>query len=71
MAERLDRRCKYCNTPITMRQMPNGDWLPFQGNKRHYCLGRKAGLSWRAKVRAACAIALLFIVVLWIIAHLI
>lgn len=31
------RNCKYCGRRINMRQMPHGQWVPFEGSEAHKC----------------------------------
>ena len=37
MASSYTRRCRYCDRLIHMRQMPYGQWVPFEGNEPHDC----------------------------------
>lgn len=44
MAESYRKTCRYCGRTITMRKMPYGQWVPFDGyNARHDC--KKASYS--------------------------
>ena len=31
------RACKYCGRRINLRQMPHGQWVPFEGDQQHVC----------------------------------
>lgn len=31
------RSCKFCGRRINLRQMPHGQWVPFEGNQQHVC----------------------------------
>jgi hypothetical protein len=31
------RACKYCGRRINLRQMPHGQWVPFEGDRQHVC----------------------------------
>lgn len=37
MASSYSRRCRSCNRWINMRQMPHGQWVPFENNEPHKC----------------------------------
>jgi hypothetical protein len=40
MRQNYDRRCNYCDRIITMRKMPDGGWLPFEGGSQHSCTAK-------------------------------
>lgn len=65
MARQYDRRCTYCNLPITMRQMPDG-WLPFEGNKRHNCKAKKGKWKRSASLSAIFAVGIVIVILLLI-----
>src|SRR5262249_12104318 len=37
MASSYSRRCRYCSRWISMRQMPAGQWVAFEGDSVHDC----------------------------------
>jgi hypothetical protein len=37
MTSSYSRRCKYCSRRISMRQMPAGHWVAFEGDGVHDC----------------------------------
>ena len=38
-----NRNCKHCGRRINMRQMPHGQWVPFEADEPHDCDKRPAG----------------------------
>jgi hypothetical protein len=63
MVEAFDRRCRYCNRPITMRLTRDGKWHAFVGQNQHYCLKQKAKMG--PSGIAVCAIGVLLLIVLF------
>jgi hypothetical protein len=43
MSSSYRRRCKYCDRWISMRQMPAGQWVAFEGDGAHDCAKPRAG----------------------------
>jgi hypothetical protein len=67
MPKEYYRECEFCGRPIIMREMPNGQWLPFErGGEQHFCIESRGGNRYQPKtiMKPGALIATCFVAVL-------